>query len=152
MAISDAKIKEFRSKLRIMEREIARELEMECCGISLSQCHALVEIKELKETTIKHLSEILDLDKSTLSRTIDGMLNVGLVNREIDKKDRRYMKLSLTDQGNKIASFINQKCDDYYKKLFEHIPAKEHDGIIKAIDLIGSAMNKLRKNGVNCCN
>ncbi len=151
MAIDDSLIKEFRSKLRVMEREIARELEMECCGVSLSQCNALVEMEALEESTVKELSEILDLDKSTLSRTIDGMQNIGLINREIHEKDRRFMKLSLTDQGEKLAKNINQKCDDYYKKLFEQIPEEEHEGIIKVIDLIGSAMNKLRKSSESCC-
>ena len=151
MGINEKTVQSFRKSLRVLEREIARELESECCGVSLSQCHVLVEIRELGETTIKDLSEILELDKSTLSRTVDGMLNIGLVNREIDPDDRRFMKLSLTEQGKKLADSINGKCDSYYESVFKQIPQKDHASILSAVQTIGKTMNVLRKKGCSCC-
>lgn len=151
MGINRETIQNFRKSLRVLEREIARELESECCGVSLSQCHVLMEIRELGESTIKDLSEILELDKSTLSRTVDGMLNIGLVNREIDPEDRRFMKLSLTEQGKKLADSINEKCDSYYESVFGLIPQKEHSVIVSVVETIGKTMNALRKKGCTCC-
>ena len=77
-----------RSKLRVIENEISKQIKEDtiCCGITLSQCHILLELNKLKEASIIDLTKILELDKSTLSRTIDGMVNIGLLNRTINKK------------------------------------------------------------------
>ena len=143
-----------RSKLRVIENEISKQIKEDtiCCGITLSQCHILLELNKLKEASIIDLTKILELDKSTLSRTIDGMVNIGLLNRTINKNDRRYMKVSLTDNGEKAAVNINNLCDDYYENLFSNIPEEKHKMIIESIEYLGNAMKMLREDeNMRCC-
>ena len=141
-------IKFFRSILRVLERELGFQngFEIECCGVTLGQCHILMELSDKKETTIKELSETFGLDKSSLSRTVDTMVERGFLNRCENKKDRRYMSLSLTITGNQTAESINLTCNEYYKKLFRCIPDDKHSLIIESLTLLSNAMNKLRKD------
>jgi len=153
MTINQKELHYFRSKLRILEREIEKALlcQTECCGVSLSQCHTLLELDDLKNASIITLSKNLDLDKSTLSRVIDGMVNLGIVNREINPNDRRYMNISLSENGKKIAKNINNLCNDYYIKVFKHIPEDKHESILESIMLFADAIKKTNNENNNCC-
>ncbi|MFB3896616.1 MAG: MarR family winged helix-turn-helix transcriptional regulator [bacterium] len=149
--------KYFRSVLRVLERELGFQTDLgsQCCGVSLAQCHILMEFAEKKETSIKELSETFGVDKSSLSRTVDKMVALGLLNRVENKNDRRYLSLSLTKKGNQMADNINRTCSDYYAELFKNIPEDKHSAIIDSLSLLAEAMNKLRKgkNGSpkSCC-
>ncbi|OHD55127.1 MAG: hypothetical protein A2Y33_01085 [Spirochaetes bacterium GWF1_51_8] len=147
---------ELRKTLRILEREIEKVIEDQsgCCGVSFAQCHTLLEIEEIGEVSIKALSERLELDNSTLSRTIDKMVKDGLIHRTENPSDRRYLMLSLTDNGKKTANSIGLMCNGYYRELFENIPVEKHNQIIDSIGILASSMKKMRKkssNSKNCC-
>lgn len=153
------KIQFFRSVLRVLERELGfqTDSESQCCGVSLGQCHILMELSEKKETTIKELAEIFGLDKSSLSRTVDKMVEAEMLNRMESKEDRRYMSLSLTKKGAAAAENINKICNDYYGKLFELIPKEKHSSIMESLSLLSDALYHLRKQNKGtpkgcCCN
>jgi DNA-binding MarR family transcriptional regulator len=155
MNANERSISEFRTILRKLEREIDIELkgETSCCGVTLSQCHILMELSDHGETSIKTLSESFGLDKSTLSRTIDGMVEAGLIVRKTNKNDRRFYDLSLTETGAEKAGYINDQCNIYYKELLKNIPAKKHPMIMESVMLLATSMKSLRSNkkDASCC-
>ncbi len=147
MIINSKEIINFRKKIRMIEREIMNQIKDDttCCGITLSQCHVLLELNEINETSIKDMSRILGLDNSTLSRTIDSMVKEDLVNRNIKPEDRRYMTISLTVKGKDKADSINDLCDNYYSELFNCIPEDKRNSVIDCISILAEAINELRK-------
>ena len=151
-------IKFFRNKLRTLEREMGKQMKSEtsCCGVTLAQCHILMELDGQKEVSIKELSILLELDKSTLSRTIDTMVNAGLLNRDINSNDRRYYSITLTQLGESKIKTINDMCNGYYTELFKYIPDKYYSSIIESISIVSEAMKEISKSGKteikNCCN
>ena len=75
------KIEFLKDKLRQLEYSLGWEfgLQTECCGVTLSQRLVLIEIGKREKVTLIELSKSLGLDSSTLSRTINGMVNIGSV-------------------------------------------------------------------------
>jgi DNA-binding MarR family transcriptional regulator len=146
-------VENFRSILRKLEREIDIELkgETSCCGVTLSQCHILMELSELGETTVGELSDSFGLDKSTLSRTIDTMFEAGFIERKTNKDDRRYYDLSLTKKGESKAVQINSGCNTYYQQLLNGIPENKRSMIMESINLLSNSMRNLRKEKKGCC-
>jgi DNA-binding MarR family transcriptional regulator len=142
------KIEAFRKSLRAIERDIVSQFKdgISCCGISLAQCHVILEIGLRKLTNISQLAENLSLDKSTLSRTIDGLVNLGSIERVPDPNDRRFMKLSLTEAGEKVFNNINDFCNQDYQNIFNNIPKEKHDQVIESVSLLAQAMIEIRKN------
>lgn len=142
------KIRSFRKSLRLFERLTAAQLkEDSCChGITLSQCHTILEIEALGQATIVALVRRLDLDKSTLSRTIDGLVNMGLVDRIPHPTDRRFMLLSLTQQGLATADRINRSNDAYFENVFQEIPAEDRDDVINHFEQLATAMWQRKDN------
>jgi DNA-binding MarR family transcriptional regulator len=146
------KLRDFRRMIRVFEREFATELAVEtnCCGVTLAQCHALLELDAAGEVSLSGLAETVGLDKSTLSRTIESLVRDNLVERTTDSDDRRAVCISLSEKGKERASAINVMCDEYYEKLLSEIPVSSHASVIKTLGLIGDAMTKIRMRG-SCC-
>ncbi len=145
----------FRERLRHLERELIELLKEDniCCGITVSQCHILLEIGGKTETSIVDLASVLNLDTSTLSRSIDGLVNIGLVDRQQNPNDRRYVCVSLSKQGTKIFESIEKANNSYFSKIFQLIPENKHDQIIESFFLFFEAMkavneeNRLKEEG-----
>jgi DNA-binding MarR family transcriptional regulator len=139
-------IRSFRRDLRVLEREVARTLSREtvCCGVTIAQCHVLLEIEERGRTSVSELVSALELDKSTLSRTVDGLCCSGLLSRETDSGNRRRQIIALTDKGSAASDSINDTCDTYYGRLLASIPERQRRMIVESAALLGRAMRDLR--------
>lgn len=150
-------LQEFRRKIRVIEREIERQIKAGamCCGVSLAQCHALMELGAHAEMSIAELADKLCLDRSTLSRTIDSLVQAGLVSREMDPNDRRYMRIRLTEKGQEIFHGINTASNAFYLKVFGNIPSEKHAQVIEAIGLFAEALEKVQRSSPQeetpCC-
>lgn len=136
------KIRAFRKSLRLFERLTAQQLkEDSCCrGVTLAQCHTILEIEDMGQATTVELSKRLGLDKSTLSRTVDGLVNIGLLKRAPDPNDRRFNLLSLTEKGQEVADHINQANDEFFRQVFDGIEGERHDEVVDNFETLVRAM------------
>jgi DNA-binding MarR family transcriptional regulator len=137
-------IRRFRKNIRKFERLVSDQLKGDTCctGVTLAQCHALLEIEEAGRASVGELAAGLGLDKSTLSRTIDGLVNLGLVVREPHPSDRRVTLLSLSPQGQARAEEINRLNDAYFRSVFGCIPEGRHPEVCEGFAALVSAMEK----------
>ncbi len=121
-----------------------------CGGITLAQCHTLIEIAKYKGVSLNDLAAALTLDKSTMSRTVNKLVNAGLVTREIDKSDRRYMKISLTPAGQELAKQINCDMQRYYEMVLAAVPQKGQIQLAQLLPQLLAAVKNTGSNGVQC--
>lgn len=131
-------LKMFRSSMRAIERRVARSLKEQtaCCGVTSAQCHVLLEISALKPVGIAELSARLGLDPSTLSRTVDGLVRAGLLERSENPADRRACLLQLTEQGSATCRSIEDFCDRFYTDMLKPIPRKKQYDLLQAMALL----------------
>ena len=146
----DQTIKIFRDILRRFEREIFVQTNECCCsGITLAQCHVLLEIESKEKETLTELANNLGLDKSTISRTVDGLVNTGLINRTIPAENRRTSILQLTPAGIDVCHSINGNNDKYIEETLSVLSEKETEELIRLFERITARMVTLRSTG--CC-
>lgn len=145
-------IRFLREKLRQLELEMGWRFkeDTECCGVTLSQCHTLIELGKRGELSIVDLAAAMGLDTSTLSRTINGMVNIGLVNRILNPNDRRYVLVTLTEHGKNLYEHIENIYNNYYSKVFEFIPEEKHQQVLESFLLVADAVRKYR-DVYECC-
>jgi len=145
-------IRIFRGKLRHLERELMGQLKQDnvCFGVTISQCHILVEVGNKEEISIVELASVLNLDTSTLSRAIDGLVNIGFVARKQNPNDRRYVSLSLTHQGKNLYTSIDNSNNSYLTQLFQFIPESKHDQVIESFQLFSEALKRIKDLDL-CC-
>lgn len=133
--------KQLREIIRVLERKfgMVNELQSSCCGITFAQCHAIVEIGRVGIASLNDLADLLGLDKSTMSRTINNLVADGLVLREPDAEDRRYLQIRLTTRGQKIFEGIEETMDIWFNRIYSSIPEAKRESLIESLDLLVNA-------------
>jgi DNA-binding MarR family transcriptional regulator len=151
--MADIDVRAFRADLRRLEREVVRSLATDtgCCGVTLAQCHLLMEADARERTSVTDLAESLELDKSTLSRTVEGMCRAGLLDRQTDPENRRQQNISLTRKGRAKAQSIHALCDASTERLFDFIPAGRRRQVVESVSLLAAAMRQKRKEPDSAC-
>jgi DNA-binding MarR family transcriptional regulator len=140
------------TNLREIIRYIVRSLgileqsEASCCGATVGQCHAIVEIGRVGQISLNDLAEILNLDKSTMSRTVNNLVNQGLAERDINPEDRRYVKIKLTNEGLKVYKRTELGMDLYFKNVLESIPENKREQVMDSLQVL---LEALKRN--KCC-
>jgi DNA-binding MarR family transcriptional regulator len=145
-------IRRFRERIRRVERGLgwSQREDIRCCGVTMAQCHALLAMGGREETSIVELAGMVGVDTSNLSRTVDGMVKSGYVDRHLNPQDRRYVSLTLTDAGRKTFETIESQSNLYMSRIFEFIPEEKHGQIMESLDLVASALDQCDKK-YRCC-
>jgi DNA-binding MarR family transcriptional regulator len=83
---------------------------------------------------------------------VDGLVNIGLVDRSIPAENRRMATLQLTDAGNNICQTINNTNDKYFEDTLSVLDEKEAAELIRMLNKVINRMAELRSQGQNSCN
>jgi len=145
-------IRRFRERLRVLERETVRPFDdrSRCCGLTLAQGHALLEIGRRGDISLVDLAAAFGLDTSTLSRTIQGLVLAGLVDRRAGLKDRRYIVISLTEKGSRACRDIERRFDGHFAAVLDRIPPDRRDQVVDCVALLADAV-RAENESSGCC-
>jgi DNA-binding MarR family transcriptional regulator len=146
---STESIKDFRRSLRKLQRKLAEQLDGDsvCCGVTIAQCHVLLAVEEKGHSTVTELAAELELDKSTLSRTIESLVVVGLVNRETNADNRRSQHIRLTKGGEKTVAGIHDQWRSFFMSIFAGIPKSKHPLVMEGLSLLANSF----PSAAACC-
>lgn len=117
-------------------RSLTHQTATEEFGITAAQFHTLRRILEGK-ASVSALADCMHLSRPNISRTVDELVNAGLVAREQDTADRRNIGLSLTQDGEELIKNLLNAIGSKMKARFSQLDQKE-------IRNIQSALNALR--------
>ena len=144
--MSTIPVREFRRILRLFEKELGSQNQSFCCcDVTITQCHMMMELDKEDTITLNELASRLDLDKSTVSRTVDALVIKGFVNRTIPPDNRRTILITLTDKGEKTCERINSGNDQYYRKVLGGIPEDVQADFLIGFEALAQAMSTLNK-------
>lgn len=132
-------IRRFRRNLRRFERLNQAQLKNCCAHVTLAQCIVLLEIDEGGQLTMSRLASRLRLDNSTLTRTIEGLVQRGLVRRLREDQDRRVIRIRLTSKGDGVCRAIHKQNDAHYGEVFARIPKSRRGTVIKNFEILVQA-------------
>ncbi|MEW6446602.1 MAG: MarR family transcriptional regulator [Bacillota bacterium] len=130
--------------------QLLEKSEVGCCGITLSQCHLLLEVSRREgdgETSQSDLAAVLGLDLSTVSRVVDGLVRQDLLKREVNSLDRRRSILTLTDSGEELVKSINRNMRSYTQEVLKQLPPEKRQAVLESLGLLVEAMQKIG----GCC-
>lgn len=151
------KVKQFREYTRELERHLDIIDQNDCCqcGVSRVGCFLIVEIGRRPGICIKELAELLRIDKSGVSRSVEELVKSGFVTREPSEEDRRCVVLKLTESGN--ARFMKIEEDMYaeFKNVFSLIDKSDRDKVLEGLRIYNEACRKAEErkscDGKCCC-
>lgn len=144
-----------REVLRTMVRKLGllHRGEAGCYGLTLGQCHTIIEIGRATKIPISRLAECLNLDGSTVTRNVDNLEKVGLVVREPSPSDRRMTLLCLTVEGEARYKKINDGMNHYYSQVIASLPADKRAIVAEGLRLFVAVLNPalLDEEATACC-
>lgn len=134
----------FRELIRVLERRLGllNKQDNFCSQVSLAQCHALVEIGRAESISLKELANILSLDISTMSRTVDSLVKKDFALRSPSKLDRRSIDIELTEKGSVTFKDIENKMEEQFKRVFEKISAENQSIALTGLNIIIEALSE----------
>ena len=121
-----------------------------CCGISEPECFVLVEIGRKPNISVKELAEILRLDKSGVSRTVEELVQKDYVERKPSTEDRRFVVLNLTLKGKERFEKIENDMNRKFKEILDKIPVAKREQVIEALELYNVACGELERIKRGC--
>ena len=127
-----------RECVRILTRKLGRleKSEASCCGVSLTQCHVIVELGRAGSISVNYLANVLGLDKSTMSRTINSLVEQDLVSRETSPVDRRCLSIGLTGKGHMLYLNIENNMEQYYQAACASLPADKREQVLESLEIL----------------
>jgi len=146
--MSTSEVKQLRELIRVLERKlgILEDSEMSCCGLTLAQCHALVEIGRAERISLIELANTIGLDTSTMSRTVNNLVTKKMAKRELDPSDRRYVTIQLTTAGSLSFREIETSMEAYFQKIYEAIAEKDRQPVLESLSILLKAIDES-----DCC-
>ena len=83
------------------------------------------------------LAQRFGVSRPTITRTVDGLVKKGLVERKVDQTDRRVAMISLTAAGQALHESTEQAAEEYLSTLLQNLPPARLDNLRTAVaDLI----------------
>jgi DNA-binding MarR family transcriptional regulator len=86
-------------------RNNLRSIATEKFEISVEQFHILRHIRK-GITSVSDLAEVKQISRPAISQAVDALVEKGLISRQQDVDDRRYIKLMLTPAGDDLLNTI----------------------------------------------
>lgn len=135
---------------RRASRKLVRELGFLRPGAAISnvpfaQCHALIELEERGTLTAGDLADILKVDKSAVSRTVNQMIKKKLVNVVPDKNDPRRRPITLNMLGRSRLKSIHEHTNEEVSKALSLLDESERKIVIKGLTLYSNALAKVTR-------
>jgi DNA-binding MarR family transcriptional regulator len=83
----------------VRHRDARFDAALEPLGLTIARWRALAVIRRIDGCSMKDLSRYSAVDRTTLTRSVDHLVEQGLAARTIPPTDRRMVVLSLTEAG-----------------------------------------------------
>ena len=90
----------------------------------------------------KNIAERMNLSPSRVTRIMDGLVKKGYMQREINKGDRRNMKISLSRRGKILTNKLNKAFIDLHSEILQDIEVAQHEPLITAMEHFQLAIEK----------
>lgn len=75
---------------------------LDAIGMSLPEWRAMSVINRLDGCLMSELSDFTTVDRTTLTRTVDQLVEAGWVGRNASATDRRQVRVALTTEGARV--------------------------------------------------
>ncbi len=83
--------------------------------------------------TQEELSSHLYLDKSAVTRVIQGLATKGFITKRKDEKDQRCNRVYLTDKGYEVQAQIEKALEDWNAILMMNVPEEKKEEIYELL-------------------
>ena len=101
---------------------------------SLLRLSTLSFIQAKKNPTMKEIASWLKITPPSVTSLIDSFVKPGLIKREADKKDRRIIRLKITQKGKKILRESQRENKTRIKKFISKLSPRDQKDLLRILN------------------
>jgi len=124
----------------VRHREATLDLELAPLGLTAARWRALGIIRRVERCSMSELSRYSTVDRTTLTRSVDQLVQEGLVDRHVPPKDRRMVILTLTPAGEEILSRSAARLIKLDQATLKEAPKAIHRELARTMETILRSM------------
>jgi len=134
--LSPSAISALAGELRLACMRISRRVRFESTdAVAPHQFSVLCRLEEAPRTP-GELAEIERVSAPSMTRTVGGLVERGLVERTADPEDRRQVILSLTPQARRLLKDIRRQRDAWMSVRVGHLTPDEQELLQRAAAIL----------------
>ncbi|SDP63642.1 DNA-binding transcriptional regulator, MarR family [Actinopolyspora xinjiangensis] len=107
--------------------------------ITLPQFRLLVALGSRGPLKLVSLAEMLGVNPSTATRTVDRLVTAGWAQRNSNPDSRREITVSLTDAGRDLVDRVTEYRRSEISAIVERIPHEDRAGLVRALQAFTEA-------------
>ena len=120
-------------------RSHLRSLAAQQFDITVEQFHILRYIRR-KADSISALAAIGRISRPAISQGVDALVQKGMISRQQDPSDRRFIRLELTPGGNALLDALFARNREWMKTRLAALPPGELDKIKEGLSALKKAL------------
>ena len=113
-------------------------------GLTINEGEVLLSIYlRGGESTARDIVEQNWISKSQISKSVDRLTVMGFITQKTDEKDRRFVRLRLTDNAGVVIADLEKATSIFLEKMFEGLNEEE---ILQFNRLIEKVADNIRRD------
>ncbi|HEY7104890.1 MAG TPA: MarR family transcriptional regulator [Acidimicrobiia bacterium] len=127
------------ASLRFAVTRLARQLRQEALadgGLTPTKLTALASVNRLGPVSLGDLAVVERVSAPSITRTVDALVDAGLVTRESDPSDKRLVRVGITDAGRLLLEESRRRKDVLLAQRIELLGARDQARLLAAIPVI----------------
>lgn len=118
-------------------RSFTKKLNEQLASVGLyhSQWMIVYYLKQFGASTLVEISQYNDVEKPTITRTVNRLDEMQLI-QKVASKDKRERKIQLTEKGNLVYEEAKKVVDEFENKLLEEISLADLDTTVRTVQLL----------------
>ncbi len=98
---------------------------------------------ESQNPTLTDLVELLNIDKSNVTRLCQRMKDAGHITVRRDTRDRRAKRIELSPRGLELARYVNRSSIERYSEVLERLPEGDRSQLLGTVNLLNQALEQV---------
>jgi DNA-binding MarR family transcriptional regulator len=127
------------NRILIIEAEFMKENDIK---LSMNEIHVLEAIEKVDEPTMSNIASKLHITLGSLTTSINTLYQKKYVSRERDPKDRRKVKVYLTDLSKEVLKKHDMFHEQMLNSIFVELNIGEDKLLIESLRKLSSFFSK----------
>ena len=118
----------------------------ESLGISTPEFNIMVILSEHDDVSSRDIKKTNGMDKATITRALDRLIDKGVISRTRSKTDSRLIKLKLTAKGKLTFGRIEENALAWERELVRNIKLSELNNLYTILNKLDANLDRLDEN------
>ncbi len=115
-------------------------------GITVMQARVMMEISRLEPVAIGELADRIGMARANASTLCKRLESLGVAERSRGKLDERVVKISLTPQGRKILSNVEEAIRESGRQKFGKLSEQERADILNSLGKLNQLLRQIAQS------